>query len=30
MTISLQVLYPASDEATFDYDYYVETHLPLI
>ena len=30
MTISLQVLYPASDEATFDYGYYVETHLPLI
>ncbi|OIQ31158.1 MAG: ethyl tert-butyl ether degradation protein EthD [Alphaproteobacteria bacterium MedPE-SWcel] len=30
MTVSLQVLYPASPEATFDFDYYVETHLPLI
>lgn len=30
MTLSLQVLYPASDEAVFDYDYYLETHLPLI
>ncbi len=30
MTLSLQVLYPATQDATFDYDYYVETHLPLI
>lgn len=30
MTLSLQVLYPASEDATFDYDYYVKTHLPLI
>ncbi|KUP91840.1 EthD family reductase [Tritonibacter horizontis] len=30
MTISLQVIYPAADEAVFDFDYYVETHLPLI
>ena len=30
MTLSLQVLYPASADATFDYDYYVKTHLPLV
>ncbi len=30
MSVSLQVIYPASEEATFDYDYYVDTHLPLI
>lgn len=30
MSVTLQVLYPASDSATFDYDYYTETHLPLI
>ncbi|MGR3760454.1 EthD family reductase [Roseobacteraceae bacterium NS-SX3] len=30
MTVSVQVLYPASEGATFDYDYYVKTHLPLL
>ncbi|AFO90088.1 EthD family reductase [Phaeobacter inhibens] len=30
MTVSLQVIYPASEDATFDYDYYEKTHLPLL
>ena len=30
MSVSLQVIYPAAEEATFDYDYYADTHLPLI
>lgn len=27
--IRLSVLYPASDDATFDHDYYRDTHVPL-
>ncbi|WP_293572768.1 EthD family reductase [Phaeobacter sp.] len=30
MTVSLQVIYPASEDATFDFDYYEKTHLPLL
>ncbi|MFV1465513.1 EthD family reductase [Phaeobacter sp. JH20_02] len=30
MTVSLQVIYPACADATFDYDYYETTHLPLV
>ncbi|APG48377.1 EthD family reductase [Phaeobacter porticola] len=30
MSVSLQVIYPASAEAIFDYDYYENTHLPLV
>jgi uncharacterized protein (TIGR02118 family) len=27
--IRFSVLYPAGDDATFDHDYYRETHIPL-
>jgi len=30
MTMTLQVLYPIGDGKTFDYEYYVETHLPMV
>ena len=30
MTTSLQVLYPQTEGTTFDHDYYVNTHLPLV
>ncbi|SON57352.1 EthD protein [Hartmannibacter diazotrophicus] len=30
MSVSLQVIYPIKDGTTFNYDYYVETHLPLV
>jgi uncharacterized protein (TIGR02118 family) len=30
MTISLQVLYPASDGTTFDFDYYTTKHFALV
>ncbi len=30
MTVSLQVLYPTSDATTFDHDYYLATHMPLV
>ena len=30
MTVSLQVLYPVSEESRFDFDYYVGTHIPIV
>ena len=27
---TISVIYPQSDGATFDYDYYEQTHLPLV
>jgi len=30
MSASVQVLYPAADGTTFDYDYYAATHLPMV
>lgn len=30
MPITLQVIYPASADASFDYDYYLDSHLPLV
>lgn len=30
MAITLQVLYPISDESTFDDTYYAKTHLDLV
>lgn len=30
MPISLQVAYPASEASTFDHDYYLATHMPLV
>lgn len=30
MTLSLQVLYPTDDGATFDHDYYKATHMPIV
>lgn len=30
MSVSLQVLYPFSTDATFDHDYYTATHIPLV
>ncbi|WP_299938429.1 EthD family reductase [uncultured Pelagimonas sp.] len=30
MSVSLQVLYPVSTDATFDHDYYTATHIPLV
>ncbi len=30
MALTLQVIYPITDETTFDYDYYTGTHLPLV
>lgn len=29
MTIRLSVLYPATEGATFDHDYYANSHVPL-
>jgi len=28
--VTISVIYPRSDGATFDYDYYVREHLPLV
>jgi uncharacterized protein (TIGR02118 family) len=28
--MTVQAVYPVTDGASFDYDYYVETHLPLV
>ena len=30
MPMTLQVLYPVGDGITFDHDYYVNTHLPMV
>ena len=30
MAVSLQVLYPALPDTTFDHDYYRSTHMPLV
>ena len=30
MPISLQVVYPVSQTSTFDHDYYLATHMPLV
>ena len=30
MTVSLQVLYPITTDSKFDYDYYVDTHFPIV
>ena len=30
MPVSLQVIYPVSDDSHFDHDYYAATHLPLV
>jgi len=30
MSLSLQVIYPAAEGTTFDYDYYFNTHLRLV
>jgi uncharacterized protein (TIGR02118 family) len=30
MSISLQVLYPVTEDTYFDYDYYLATHMPLV
>lgn len=30
MSISLQVIYPITDDTHFDYDYYLGTHMPLV
>jgi len=28
--IKVSVLYPSGDGATFDHDYYVDTHIPMV
>lgn len=28
--ISVHILYPATDDSTFDMDYYVSTHMPML
>lgn len=30
MSISLQVIYPITDQTTFDYDYYFGTHMQVV
>ncbi|WP_127559994.1 EthD family reductase [Nioella ostreopsis] len=30
MAMTVQVIYPTGEGKTFDYDYYVETHLPMV
>ena len=30
MAVSLQVLYPTHDGTTFDHDYYVAKHMPIV
>ncbi len=30
MSISLQVVYPITDDTSFDYDYYFSTHMELV
>ena len=30
MSVSMQVIYPITDETTFDYDYYFSTHMDVV
>lgn len=30
MSVTLQAIYPIADDATFDHDYFVKSHLPLV
>ncbi|MBT8448978.1 MAG: EthD family reductase [Gammaproteobacteria bacterium] len=30
MAMTLQVLYPTGEGKTFDFEYYVDTHLPMV
>ncbi len=30
MAVTLQVIYPATDGTTFDYEYYATTHMALV
>lgn len=30
MAVSMQVIYPITDETKFDYDYYLSTHMGLV
>jgi len=30
MAVSVQVIYPISDDTNFDYDYYLDTHMKLV
>ena len=30
MTVTLQVIYPNSEGTTFDYDYYMSTHMGIV
>ncbi|MCD9148230.1 EthD family reductase [Pseudophaeobacter flagellatus] len=30
MSVSLQVIYPISEDTTFDYGYYSQTHMKLV
>lgn len=30
MSVSLQVIYPVTDQTTFDFDYYLSTHMDLV
>lgn len=30
MPVTIQAIYPVGEGLTFDYDYYVATHLPLV
>lgn len=30
MTIAMQVMYPITDETTFDMNYYLDTHMKLV
>ncbi|MEX0286981.1 MAG: EthD family reductase [Paracoccaceae bacterium] len=30
MAVSMQVIYPITDDTTFDYDYYTGTHMGLV
>ncbi len=30
MAVSLQVIYPVSDQSRFDFDYYMNTHMKIV
>ena len=30
MAMTLQVLYPIAEGTTFDYDYYLDSHVPIV